>query len=337
MNGYETALDEAARKKTADFARKAELLEYPELQADKGAYAALMSEYGALKAIADAYDSWRNALAERDAFARSPLSPHDPHYDEQREFARLLAENADEWTAKLGFLLGKDAVSQRVGVEVKLPGDEETGRVVSVFLQSFLSYLEQNGVRVVPRPQDGSPLSREIRFTAEGAGAFAMTSVFSGVHTLFFAPAGKKERSATHFSLTAVPEEDRTVTMEEKDLRIDLFHSSGAGGQNVNKVETAVRVTHLPTGLVVTCQDERSQLRNRERAKKTLLEKLRAQKGREADEREKTARETQLAARKGFVVDLKDSSMRFVFTKKTFPYPLTNALYAEVVRLSLNQ
>ncbi len=102
-----------------------------------------------------------------------------------------------------------------------------------------------------------------------GAGAYAFAQEETGVHKFIL--------GETAYTVTATalpPRGDNAVQLSEKDLRIDLFHSGGAGGQNVNKVETAIRITHLPSGVVVTCQDERSQLMNKRRAMETLKKKL---------------------------------------------------------------
>ena len=140
---------------------------------------------------------------------------------------------------------------------------------------------------------------KEVVFEVHGQGAYSRLKYESGVHRVQRVPATEAQgRIHTSTATVAVlPEaEDVEVAINESDLRIDKFHSGGAGGQNVNKVETAIRITHLPTGIVVVCQDERSQLKNRTKAMSVLRARLLDQRQSEQNEEIAGARKLQVGS-----------------------------------------
>jgi len=150
----------------------------------------------------------------------------------------------------------------------------------SMLYRMYCRYAEQNGFKVTEIDRlagDGAGL-KSVDFKVEGENAYGYLKAEIGVHRLVrISPFDANKRRQTSFaSLEVMPEvdDDAGIEIKDEDIRIDVYRSSGAGGQKVNKTETAIRITHFPTGIVVTCQNERSQLQNKEMAFKYLRGKL---------------------------------------------------------------
>lgn len=166
---------------------------------------------------------------------------------------------------------GKDAV-----LEIRAIDGEEGGAFAFEIYQQYQKYAEKN--KFIFDTKDifwaGANRLKYAAVLVSGEGAYGALAYESGMYKAVY-PRGRVQKKAASVSVKVTPEaEEISVDINEKDIRIDLFHSGGAGGQNVNKVESAVRVTHLPTGITAVCQDERSQLKNKERAMNTLRLRL---------------------------------------------------------------
>ncbi len=294
-----------------------ELLVSPDVIANRKEFAKLAKERATLEQIVHTFRAWRELQAQIEG-GKSLLQDPDEAMRAmaQDELTELRGRNEGLEQRLKALLLPRDPNDDRnVLLEIRAgTGGEEASLFAATLFRMYTRYAEAHRWRidVLSSSETGLGGIKEIIALVEGQGAYSRLKFEAGVHRVQRVPtteaSGRIHTSAV--TVAVLPEADEVdVAIDDKDLKIDVFRSSGPGGQSVNTTDSAVRVTHLPTNLVVTCQDEKSQHKNKAKALKILRARLL--------ERAQEEQQSEIAASRRSMVGSGDRSERI----RTYNFP----------------
>jgi len=283
-----------------------DLLGLPETLSDQKRYRLLTQEHAQLSELKEVWDQLCSSQKQLSESKSMLESESDPEIQEmlREEIARLEAQSETARTAVQNLLVPPDPRDSRpIILELRAgTGGDEAALFVADCVRMYQYYASQKGWKWEILSSAPSELGgyKEYIMSLSGPNVFRLMQYEGGTHRVQRVPAteaqGRVHTSAITVAVLVEPDESEQIQIDEKDLQIDTYRASGAGGQHVNRTDSAVRITHIPTGTVVACQEERSQHKNKEKAMRLLASRIAEEQRRNAAAEMSASRSSQVGS-----------------------------------------